>query len=75
MFSEAKNIAKYRRVNSNDVDALLSICMLPNIIIPDMALVTLINGECSIGVTCQIAKYPIKHDKIKISIKYIYYPL
>ena len=75
MFSEAKNIAKYRSVNSNVVAALLSSWMLPNIIIPEMAFVTLINGECSTGVTCQIAKYPIKHDKMKISIKYIYYPL
>ena len=45
----------------------------PIIIIPEIAFVTLINGECSAGVTCQIEKYPTKHAKIKIFIRYILY--
>ena len=43
----------------------------PVITMPDIAFVTLIRGECSTGVTCHIAKYPIKQDSINISINSI----
>lgn len=45
------------------------LCKAPKITIPDMALVTLISGEWSNGVTFQMAKYPINPDSIKMSIK------
>lgn len=43
----------------------------PMTTMPDMALETLINGECNDGVMPHITKYPIKADKTKIMNKYM----
>ena len=38
----------------------------PKMIMPEMALETLINGECKAGVTPQTTKYPTKQASMKI---------
>ena len=40
-------------------------------IIPDMALVRLIRGECKTGVTFDMAKYPMNEANMNIFNKYI----
>ena len=48
-------------------DCVFSKDMIPPIIIiPEIALETLISGEYNAGVTCQSAKYPIKQESAKI---------
>ena len=47
-------------------EVLLAAIMEPTIIMPEIALDTLINGECKAGVTPQTTKYPIKQAKTKI---------
>lgn len=42
--------------------------ILPTMIIPLMAFVTLIKGVCKAAVTFQMTMYPMKMDKIKMNI-------
>ena len=69
IFTEAKNIAISSKIVVIWGEEKFRFCSAPKITMPDMALVTLISGEWSNGVTFQIAKYPINPESIKISIK------
>ena len=72
MLIEAKNIAKYNKIGDRNVGRVDSAWIAPIITIPDIALVTLIRGECKIGVTYQMAKYPIKQESMNMFNKHIY---
>lgn len=52
----------------------LNAAKAPIMTIPEMAFVTLINDACKEGVTRQMAKYPMKHDSINISMYSIFSP-
>ncbi len=67
MFIEAKNIAKYKISSREGVSVRLSKSKASMIIIPEIAFVTLIRGECKTGVTFQIAKKLMKQIRMKIS--------
>jgi len=53
-------------MESTSEELCLSAKRAPKMIMPEMALETLINGECKAGVTPQTTKYPTKQASIKI---------
>lgn len=68
MFIEAKNMAKYKISSREGESVCVSKSRDSMIMMPEIAFVTLISGECRTGVTFQIAKKLIKHERMKIFI-------
>ena len=52
----SENIAKYNNIGVVFCDKFCKASKAPIITIPEIAFVTLINGECRVGVTRQIEK-------------------